>query len=108
MLFLLSPAKKLDYDSPVHVETHTQPLFVDQAAALIKVLKTKSADEIAELMSLSPALAELNAAATAPGSAASRRPIRARPSWRSMATSTKGCRPTRCRPASSIGRRTMS
>ncbi len=61
MLFLLSPAKKLDYDSPVHVETHTQPLFVDQAAALIKVLKTKSADEIAELMSLSPALAELNA-----------------------------------------------
>ncbi|SUV87674.1 Protein of uncharacterised function (DUF328) [Bordetella pertussis] len=89
MLFLLSPAKKLDYDSPVHVETHTQPLFVDQAAALIKVLKTKSADEIAELMSLSPALAELNAAATAPGSAASRRPIRARPSWRSMATSTK-------------------
>ncbi|MEC6412737.1 peroxide stress protein YaaA [Achromobacter xylosoxidans] len=60
MLFLLSPAKKLDYDSPVHVETHTQPLFVDQAAALIKVLKTKTADDIAELMSLSPALSELN------------------------------------------------
>ncbi|ANY18404.1 peroxide stress protein YaaA [Bordetella pseudohinzii] len=60
MLFLLSPAKKLDYDSPVHVQTHTQPLFVDQAAALIKVLKTKSADDIAELMSLSQALAELN------------------------------------------------
>ncbi|WP_063585067.1 peroxide stress protein YaaA [Achromobacter ruhlandii] len=60
MLFLLSPAKKLDYDSPVHVETHTQPLFVDQAAGLIKVLKTKTADDIAELMSLSPALSELN------------------------------------------------
>ncbi len=60
MLFLLSPAKKLDYDSPVHVQTHTQPLFVDQAAALIKVLKTKSANDIAELMSLSQALAELN------------------------------------------------
>ena len=60
MLFLLSPAKKLDYDSPVHVETHTQPLFVDQAAALIKVLKTKTADDISELMSLSPALSELN------------------------------------------------
>lgn len=60
MLFLLSPAKKLDYDSPVHVETHTQPLFVDQAAGLIKVLKTKTADDISELMSLSPALSELN------------------------------------------------
>jgi len=61
MLYLLSPAKKLDYDSPVHVERHTQPLFVDRAAELIKVLKGKSAGEIAELMSLSPALAELNA-----------------------------------------------
>jgi len=61
MLFLLSPAKKLDYDSPLHVQAHTQPLFVDQAAALIKVLKTKSAEEIGELMSLSPALSELNA-----------------------------------------------
>lgn len=60
MLFLLSPAKKLDYDSPVHVETHTQPLFVDQAAGLINILKTKTADDIAELMSLSPALSELN------------------------------------------------
>lgn len=44
----------------MHVETHTQPLFVDQAAALIKVLKTKTADDISELMSLSPALSELN------------------------------------------------
>ncbi|MFJ1301164.1 peroxide stress protein YaaA [Pseudomonadota bacterium AL_CKDN230030165-1A_HGKHYDSX7] len=60
MLFLLSPAKKLDYDTPVKTELHTQPLFVDQAAALIKVLKTKSADDIGELMSLSPALSELN------------------------------------------------
>lgn len=62
MLFLLSPAKKLDYDTPVHIEQHTQPLFVDQAAALIKVLKALSADEVAGLMSLSPALAELNVA----------------------------------------------
>ena len=34
---------------------------MDQAAGLIKVLKTKSADDISELMSLSPALSELNA-----------------------------------------------
>ena len=83
MLFLLSPAKKLDYDSPVHVETHTQPLFVDQAAALIKVLKTKSADEIAELMSLSPALAELNAGRYGAWKRSFTQATRARPSWRS-------------------------
>jgi len=60
MLYLLSPAKKLDYDTPVRVSTHTQPLFVEEAAALIAVLKGKSAQDIAALMSLSPALAELN------------------------------------------------
>jgi cytoplasmic iron level regulating protein YaaA (DUF328/UPF0246 family) len=60
MLLLLSPAKKLDYDSPVRTTLHTQPLFVDQAAGLIKVLKKKSATEVAELMKLSEALAKLN------------------------------------------------
>lgn len=60
MLFLLSPAKKLDYDSPVSTNTHTQPLFIKRSAELIKVLKTKSADDIAALMKLSPALSELN------------------------------------------------
>lgn len=60
MLFLLSPAKKLDYDSPVSTTTYTQPLFVKRSAELIKVLKTKTADDIAALMKLSPALSELN------------------------------------------------
>ncbi|QEI07464.1 peroxide stress protein YaaA [Pigmentiphaga aceris] len=61
MLLLLSPAKKLDYDTPAHIAKHTQPLFVDQAAALIKVLKKKTPADIAELMDLSEALSELNA-----------------------------------------------
>ncbi|MFA7668040.1 MAG: YaaA family protein, partial [Burkholderiaceae bacterium] len=60
MLLLLSPAKKLDYDTPVRSTLHTQPLFVQEAAELIKVLRGKSADEIASLMKLSTALAELN------------------------------------------------
>jgi len=62
MLYLLSPAKKLDYDTSVRVSAHTQPLFVDDAAELIAVLKNKSAQDIAALMSLSAALAELNVA----------------------------------------------
>ena len=62
MLFLLSPAKALDYDTPAHVSTHTQPLFKAQAAELIGVLKTKTPPEIASLMKLSDTLAGLNVA----------------------------------------------
>jgi uncharacterized protein len=60
MLFLLSPAKSLDYDTPPQVSTHTQPLFTRQSAALIDVLKTKSPQDISSLMKLSDALSGLN------------------------------------------------
>ena len=62
MLFLLSPAKSLDYDTPPQVSTHSQPLFVKQSAALIDVLKIKSAQDISSLMKLSDALSSLNVA----------------------------------------------
>jgi cytoplasmic iron level regulating protein YaaA (DUF328/UPF0246 family) len=63
MLFLLSPAKTLDYDTPVPAavaERASEPLFLDQAAQLIAVLRKKSARQVAALMELSPALAALN------------------------------------------------
>lgn len=62
MLFLLSPAKSLDYDTPAGDVPHTQPLFVKQSAELIGLLREKSPQEIAELMSLSDALSGLNVA----------------------------------------------
>jgi len=62
MLFLLSPAKSLDFDTPAGQTPHTQPLFVKQAAELIDILKQKSPQDIASLMRLSDALAGLNAA----------------------------------------------
>ena len=62
MLFLLSPAKSLDYDTPPQVPTHSQPLFIRQASQLIKVLREKSPQQIAELMSLSDTLSGLNVA----------------------------------------------
>ena len=62
MLFLLSPAKSLDYDTPPQVATHTRPLFTRQASQLIKVLREKSPQQIAELMSLSDTLSGLNVA----------------------------------------------
>lgn len=61
MLFLLSPAKKLDYDSPLAEDyPFEQPLFVEQATELIQVLKGKSTQEVADLMKLSDSLASLN------------------------------------------------
>ncbi len=62
MLLLLSPAKALDYDTPVGNTPHTQPLFAAQAAELIGVMRKKSPQEIATLMKLSDALSGLNAA----------------------------------------------
>lgn len=62
MLFLLSPAKALDFETPPHVPMHTQPLFVPQASELIAVLREQSPQQIAALMDLSDQLSGLNAA----------------------------------------------
>ena len=62
MLFLLSPAKSLDYETPVGDVPHTLPQFVPQSQALIEVLRQKSPQQIAELMDLSDALSALNVA----------------------------------------------
>ncbi|MEO8023455.1 peroxide stress protein YaaA [Polaromonas sp.] len=62
MLFLLSPAKSLDFETPPHVATHTQPLFIKQSSQLIKVLRKKTPAQVSELMSLSDTLAGLNVA----------------------------------------------
>jgi cytoplasmic iron level regulating protein YaaA (DUF328/UPF0246 family) len=65
MLYLLSPAKSLDYETPVPPEVAalaTQPQFTGQSSALIKLLRGRSAAEIGTLMTLSPALSALNVA----------------------------------------------
>ncbi|MBP6900474.1 MAG: peroxide stress protein YaaA [Burkholderiaceae bacterium] len=63
MLFLLSPAKTLDYDTPLPrglSRRTTQPGFVAQAAELIAGLRTLTPPQVAQLMDLSDALAALN------------------------------------------------
>ena len=62
MLFLLSPAKSLDFSAPPPEVAHSKPLFVEQATELIALLRQKSPQQIATLMSLSDALAQLNVA----------------------------------------------
>jgi cytoplasmic iron level regulating protein YaaA (DUF328/UPF0246 family) len=62
MLFLLSPAKSLDYETPLADQPHTAPLFVKQSKVLIDVLRTQSPQQISELMDLSDKLSSLNVA----------------------------------------------
>ena len=62
MLFVLSPAKALDYESPLPTSKHTDPLFPKDSAELIGVLRDYSPQQVAELMSLSDKLATLNVA----------------------------------------------
>lgn len=62
MLFLLSPAKALDYETAPSTDSHTQPQFASQSKALIETLRGQSPGQIARLMDLSDKLAVLNAA----------------------------------------------
>ena len=62
MLFLLSPAKTLDYTSPLSPLPHTLPAFPEDSARLIEVLRRKSPRQLATLMDISDPLAALNAA----------------------------------------------
>ncbi|WP_234085766.1 peroxide stress protein YaaA [Azonexus sp. R2A61] len=60
MLIFLSPAKSLDYKTPPHVATCTQPAFLDRSQTLIEQLRALSPADIAQLMDLSDPLALLN------------------------------------------------
>lgn len=63
MLFLLSPAKSLDYDTPLPEGLpHTLPAFVPDSTRLIEVLREQSPQQVASLMSISDPLAALNVA----------------------------------------------
>jgi cytoplasmic iron level regulating protein YaaA (DUF328/UPF0246 family) len=60
MLYLLSPAKSLDFERPVPPGPPRRPAFVAESAELVELLRQRSAAEVAALMDLSEPLAELN------------------------------------------------
>lgn len=60
MLIFLSPAKSLDYKTPPHVASFSQPAFLDRSQTLIDQLRALSPADIAKLMDLSDPLALLN------------------------------------------------
>ncbi len=62
MILVLSPAKSLDYESPIAANKHTLPDFIPRSAELVSVLREMSPAKIASLMDISDPLAQLNVA----------------------------------------------
>ncbi len=61
MLILISPAKTLDYQSPLATTRYTQPELLEYSQQLIGIARKLSAPQIGKLMSISDKLADLNA-----------------------------------------------
>lgn len=62
MLMVISPAKTLDYTSPLATQTHSLPRYLEQSSQLVEVLRALAPNELAQLMKLSDKLAGLNVA----------------------------------------------
>lgn len=60
MLIVVSPAKALDFESPLPTEKYSEPELLDRSHELVGVMARKSPDELSRMMSISPKLGELN------------------------------------------------
>lgn len=60
MIVVLSPAKTLDYKTPLRTNTFTQPLFQERAESLVDILRGYDVDGIRNLMDVSEKIATLN------------------------------------------------
>lgn len=60
MLIVISPAKKLDYETPSKTKVYTLPDYLDDAEILIRRMRDFSVLDISELMHVSSKIAELN------------------------------------------------
>lgn len=60
VIIVLSPAKSLDYESPLATTKTSEPLMLDHSAELVEVMAKQSPNKIAKMMGISLPLAELN------------------------------------------------
>lgn len=60
MLAVISPAKSLDYETPLATETVSEARFLESSQLLIDILAKLSPAELSKLMRISDSLAELN------------------------------------------------
>ena len=61
MLMVISPAKTLDYTTPLATQRYTQPALLEKSQELVAVARQLSPAALASLMSISDKLALLNA-----------------------------------------------
>ena len=57
MLIVLSPAKSMDFQSPVAMGDSSAPVFASEAALLVEGLRQLQPDQLGRLMNISPELA---------------------------------------------------
>jgi len=62
MLILVSPAKNLDFESPLPTQQYTQPQLLEHSQLLIDICKTLTPADLSSLMGISDKLAGLNVA----------------------------------------------
>ncbi|NJB70692.1 hypothetical protein GGR42_001154 [Saonia flava] len=60
MKIVISPAKSLDFESELPTTKYSQPLFLEQAEKLNKILAKKKPKALSQLMGISDNLAQLN------------------------------------------------
>lgn len=60
MLIVVSPAKALDFESKLPTRKYSEPVMLDRSHELVSIMAHKTPDDLAAMMSISPALAELN------------------------------------------------
>ncbi|WP_298536243.1 peroxide stress protein YaaA [uncultured Algibacter sp.] len=60
MKLVISPAKSLDFETELPTTQQTEARFLKQSERLNKLLRKKSARSLSKLMSISPALGQLN------------------------------------------------
>jgi cytoplasmic iron level regulating protein YaaA (DUF328/UPF0246 family) len=61
MIYLLSPAKTLDYDSVIPSVRATMPRFLEHSSELAGIMKKMTSADLEKLMGISSKLADLNA-----------------------------------------------
>ena len=59
MLFLISPAKTLDFESSSFTDDATQPQFQDESSQLIDIMREFSSGDLSKMMKVSEKIAEV-------------------------------------------------
>ena len=57
---VISPAKTLDYESPLTTNSYSIPDYLENSAELVEIMKKKSLQDLVNMMQVSQKIAELN------------------------------------------------